>query len=82
MALTRWRRMSDANSGPNRFHQKRIVSWQTSMPRSNSRSSTFRRESGNRTYIMTTSRMTSGDELNRRNGLGGLALDLRLIRAR
>lgn len=30
---------------------------------------------------MTTSRMTSGDELKRRNGLGGSALDLRLILA-
>ncbi|MEO6716698.1 MAG: hypothetical protein ABIM50_05555 [Novosphingobium sp.] len=29
-----------------------------------------------RTYIMTTSRMTSGDELKQRNGLGGFALDL------
>jgi len=30
--------------------------------------------------IITTRRITSGDELKRRNGLGGLALDLRLIR--
>ena len=29
-------------------------------------------------YISTTSRITSGEELKRRNGLGGLALDLRL----
>jgi hypothetical protein len=48
-----------------------------SMPRSNSRSSTFRSESGKRTYIMTTSRITSGGELKHRNGEGGLALDLR-----
>jgi hypothetical protein len=34
-----------------------------SIPRSNSRSSTFRKLSGNRTYIITTSRITSGDEL-------------------
>jgi hypothetical protein len=33
--------------------------------RSCSRSSTFRRESGYFTYIITTSRMISGDELNR-----------------
>jgi len=52
------------------------------MPRSNNRSSTFRKESGNRTYIITTRRITSGDELKRRNALGGLALDLRLIRGR
>lgn len=34
-----------------------------SMPRSTSRFSTFRRLSGKRTYIITISRMTSGDEL-------------------
>jgi hypothetical protein len=73
--------MSLTNTGPNRFHHIRTVSWQRSMPRSNSRSSTFRSESGNRTYIMTTSRITSGDELKRRNGLGGNALDLRLMPA-
>jgi hypothetical protein len=32
-------------------------------PTLNSRSSTFRRLNGNRTYIITTSRITSGDEL-------------------
>jgi transposase-like protein len=32
--------------GPNLFHQSRTVSWQMSMPRSNSRSSTLRRDSG------------------------------------
>ena len=63
MRLTRWRRMSAANIGPNLFHQSRTVSWQMSMPRSNSRSSTFRRHSGNRTYIITTRRITSGEEL-------------------
>lgn len=47
------------------------------LPRSNSRSSTLRSDKGNRTYIITTRRMTSGDELNRRKGLGGLALDFR-----
>ena len=30
-------------------------------------------------YIMTTSRITSGEELKHRNGEGGLALDLRGI---
>jgi len=35
--------------------------------------------SGKRTYIITTRRMTSGDELKRLNGLSGLTLDLRLI---
>ena len=38
--------ISAANIGPNRFHQKRTVSWQISMPRSNSRSSTCRSDSG------------------------------------
>ena len=37
-----------------------MVSWLMSMPRSCSRSSTLRSESGKRTYIMTASRMTSG----------------------
>ena len=79
MRLTLWRRISPANIGPNLFHQNRTVSWQRSMPRSNSRSSTFRKLSGKRTYIITTRRITSGDELKRRNGLGALALDLRII---
>jgi hypothetical protein len=34
---------------------------------SNSRSSTLRKESGKRTCIMTMSRITSGEELKRRN---------------
>jgi hypothetical protein len=55
--------ISAANIGPNRFHQWRTVSWQISMPRSCSRSSTFRSDSGYFTYIITVSRITSGDEL-------------------
>ena len=43
-----------------RIHQKRIDSWLISMPRLCSRSSTFRSESGNRTYIITARRMISG----------------------
>jgi hypothetical protein len=35
-----------ANIGPNRFHQNRTVSWQISIPRSNSRSSTWRIDRG------------------------------------
>ena len=66
--------ISLANIGPNRFHQSRTVSWQMSMPRSNSRSSTFRSDSGYRTYIITTSRITSGEESNQRNGLSDLAI--------
>ena len=58
--------MSAANSGPNRFHQYRTVSWQMSMPRSDSRSSTCRSDSGNRTYIITASRMISGELLKYR----------------
>lgn len=54
----------------------------SSIPRSNSRSSTFRKDSGNRTYIITTRRITSGDELKYRNGLPGFAIDFRLMRAR
>ena len=67
----RWRLISAANIGPNLFHQNLTVSWQMSMPRSQSKSSTFRRDKGKRTYIITTSRMTSGDELKRLNGLAG-----------
>ena len=48
----------------------------------NSGSSTVRNDSKNRTYISTTSRITSGDELRHRNGEGSLALDPRLIIAR
>ena len=64
--------MSPANNGPNLFHHSRTVSWQMSIPRSNKRSSTFRKLSGKRTYINTIKRITSGDELKQRNGLGGL----------
>ncbi len=42
-----------------------------SMPRSCSRSSTFRSDSGYLTYIITTSRITSGELSNQRNGSGG-----------
>lgn len=64
--------MSPAKSGPNLFHYSRTVSWQMSIPRSNSRSSTFLSDSGNRTYISTTSRITLGEELKYRNGEAGL----------
>jgi hypothetical protein len=56
-------RISAANIGPKRFHQYRTVSWLISMPRSCRRSSTFRSDSGNRTYIITSRRITSGDVL-------------------
>ena len=46
MRLTRCRLISPANIGPNLFHQSRTVSWQMSIPRSHSRSSTFLRVSG------------------------------------
>jgi hypothetical protein len=68
MRSTRFLRISAANIGPNRFHQSLTVSWQMSIPRSNSRPSTFRRDSGYFTYIITTRRITSGDESNQRNG--------------
>jgi hypothetical protein len=48
---------------PKRFHKKRTVSWLMSIPRSASRSSTLRSDSGYLTYIITTSRMTSGELL-------------------
>src|SRR6516162_8861927 len=63
MRATRRLRISAANMGPNRFHQKRTVSWLISIPRSAKRSSTLRSESGYLTYIMTTRRMTSGELL-------------------
>lgn len=37
----RFRRILAANNEPNRFHYSRTVSWQMSMPRSTSRSSTI-----------------------------------------
>ena len=40
--------------------KKRTVSWQMSMPRSNKRSSTWRSESGYRTYIINARRITLG----------------------
>ena len=40
-----------------------------SIPRSASRSSTLRRESGYRMYITTTRRITSGELLKYRNGV-------------
>jgi len=52
----------------NLFHQVRTFSWLISMPRSWSKSSTCRSESGNRTYIVTAKRMISGDVLKYRNG--------------
>lgn len=61
--LTRWRRTSAANSGPKPGHHNRTISWQMSLPRSNSRSSTFRKLNGDRTYIITTKRMISGEEV-------------------
>jgi hypothetical protein len=51
------------------FDQNRTVSWLMSIPRSAKRSSTFRSDSGYRTYIITTRRMTSGELLKYRNGL-------------
>jgi hypothetical protein len=47
-------------------------------PRSNSRSSTLRRDNGNRTYVITTNRITSGDDLKYRKG-SDLSFDRQLI---
>jgi hypothetical protein len=48
-----------------------------SMPRSASRSSTFRSDSGYFTYIITTRRITSGELLKQRNGLFGAGMSPR-----
>lgn len=56
------RQTSPANNGPNLFHQSLTVSWQISIPRSNSGSSTFRDDSGKRMYVSITSRISSGKE--------------------
>src|SRR5271154_2009018 len=61
MCATRLLRISAANIGPKRFHQNRTVSWLISIPRSASRSSTLRSDSGYLTYSITTRRMTSGE---------------------
>jgi hypothetical protein len=50
------------------FHQNRTVSWLMSIPRSANICSTFRSDSGYRTYIITTRRMISGELLKYRNG--------------
>lgn len=63
-------RISAAKSGPNLCHQNRTVAWLISWPRSCSRSSTFRSESGNRTYIMTARRMISCEVLKYLKGPG------------
>ncbi len=62
-ARSRWTRfclISEANIGPNLFHQYRTVSWLTSIPRSCNRSSTSRSESWNQMYSITAKRMISG----------------------
>jgi hypothetical protein len=48
--------------GPNLFYHGLTVSWEMPMPRSNSTSSKFRKDNGERTYIIT-SLITWGDEL-------------------
>jgi hypothetical protein len=52
--------ISAASIGQNLFHQNQNVSWLISMPRSCSRSSTFRSDNGNRMYIITARRMICG----------------------
>lgn len=71
-----------ANTGPDLFHANRTVAWQMSLPCSNNRFSSFRGGNAHRAYLIATSRITSGDELKRRNRPGGSALDLRLMRLR
>lgn len=74
LRLLRCRLMSLANNGPNLFHHIHMVSWQISMPRSASKSPTLRKLSGNLAYIITTSWITSGDELKYRNVRAGFAI--------
>ena len=64
---TRHPRISAAKIAP--CHQNRTVSWQMSMPLSCRRSSTLRSDNGNRIYIITASRMISGEVLKYRKGL-------------
>ena len=51
-----------------------------SIPRSAGKSSTFLSDSGYLTFIIMTRRITAGELLKERNGLGGAALDLPLTR--
>ena len=53
------------------FHQNRIISWLTSIPRSWRRSSTGRGDSGKRTYIITAKRMIAYVERRKADGLSG-----------
>src|ERR1019366_6416635 len=68
MGATRFFRISAAKMGPNLFHQNRTVSWLMSIPRSDSRSSTLRSDSGYFTYIITARRIISGELLKYRKG--------------
>jgi hypothetical protein len=68
----RWRRTSAANIGPNRFHQCRTVAWQIRPALEQQIFDVPQREEGKRTYIITTRRMISGEELKQRNGLASL----------
>lgn len=54
--------------------QRQPIQWQMPMPRSCSRSSTFRSDSGYFKYIITTSRITSVEGSNQRNGSSGFFL--------
>ncbi len=69
MGATRFFRISAAKMGPNPFHQNRTVSWLMSIPRSHSRSSTLRGDSGCFTYIITARRIISGELLKYRQRL-------------
>jgi hypothetical protein len=55
-----------ATIGPNRFQQKRTVSWLISIPRQEILDDTH--DSGYHPYIITARRMTSGDLLKYRTG--------------
>ncbi|OAN70183.1 hypothetical protein A8B83_14055 [Rhodobacteraceae bacterium EhC02] len=61
--------ISAANIGPNLCHQKRTVSWLTLTPRSWSKSSTIRSESGKRRTCITAGRMILGLILKYQIGL-------------
>jgi len=61
LSLGRYRQMTAVNSGPNRFHHRRTVSWQMSMP---PYVLNIAQTEGNRRYISTARRLPSGEVLN------------------
>jgi hypothetical protein len=65
---TRFHRIRATSIGLNPFQQKRTVSWLISILRRYGKSSTLRSESGNRTHISTTRRMTLSEVMKQQKG--------------